>query len=226
MRLLARQSPSFLLCALLLSWGSAAFGLEVRSLDPSIGGRYIPSLAAGGTVLLSEDQIIDVMVLGDGYLESEREEFFDAAANWYTKTIGSSAIAPYPWFSSAFRVRAVFAASTNRATVDRDSYYRLKISETIDDAGLVENLSVSGSGWWNSDTGAANADFRQRVFEAIDALGADVNLRQYGAGTGANRRYSNLVMVMLIVADPSGRAVDALENCRDMCGVSGRAVII
>lgn len=47
--------------------------------------RQIPDLAGGGFVTLTEDQIIDVVVLGDGFENSasERGAFFREAQDWY-----------------------------------------------------------------------------------------------------------------------------------------------
>ena len=51
--------------------------------------RQIPDLAGGGFITLTEDQIIDVVVLGDGFEDSasERDAFFREATDWYDSVL-------------------------------------------------------------------------------------------------------------------------------------------
>jgi hypothetical protein len=180
---------------------------EQRQLDLWSATRQIPDLASGGIVTLSADQIIDVIVLGDGYLASERDAFFQQAQDWYDEYLSPNGERPFTFFSQAFRVRAIFNASSQRASSARDSYYRINIQ--------ANSCNLAGGNWWNDD-GTNNETFRSRLFGSIDALSPPVNLAEYPDNltvkppTRPSRAgvYSNLFVVMFVRADN-----DAGEDC-------------
>lgn len=168
--------------------------------------RQIPDLADGGMVRLSADQIIDVVVLGDGFLASEKAAFFQQAQGWYDEYLSPNGERPFTFFSQAFRVRAIFNASSERASPGRDSYYRVNVSASC--AVSTDPCAIAGGGWENA-SGTDNEVFRNRLFGSVDALSPAANAAQYpdtltvtapGAPTQAGV-YSNLVVVMFVRAD-------------------------
>ena len=161
------------------------------------GGQWIPNLAnPGHLVRLAENQVIDIIILGDGYVTRGS---FEARLDAWLKDF--FAVDVYDRFAGAFRIRALFRRSTVACSPERDSFYRVAIGASGDDEG-----EVSKSGW-EADGGADNDRFRQRLFESIERF--TVNARLYpndldvgGAGTVIHnqlaRMFSNLVVVMLV----------------------------
>jgi hypothetical protein len=148
---------------------------DIRQIDPYGNGlREIPDIENGGLTALSYDDVIDVVILGDGYYASEDTEFFNEACDWYDDLFGANGIFPYTAFTEAFRVRAVFKESTHRANnPQRESYYRVKVDDTPGECDVITH-----DGWWNSN-GTANEDFRDNLFDAIANLDPAPNYRQY-----------------------------------------------
>lgn len=142
-------------------------------------------------VALADNQMIDVVILGDGYeTAAQFEEQLDA---WLADF---HALDVYSRFRGAFRLRAVFTDSPEPASLARGSHYGVK----ADDDG------VSDDGWWRGSS-TRSREFRRRLFESVDRL--TVNRRRYptsldvgGADTvihnGLARMYSNLVVAMLV----------------------------
>ena len=203
----------------------------IRQVDPydlCAGGctRTIPDITSGGTVTLSSNQVIDVVILGDGYLSvcsnntkkacttsaecglgtcnSERADFFNDADDWYERLFGSAAadgIRPLTFFPEAFRVWAVFTPSTARASgpadIDRNSYYKVKM-ECSTSCDIVSDPS-----WWD-DNDATNQAFRNNLFSAVDQV-SPINGARYSSTLNSGNLitdladlYSNLVVVMLV----------------------------
>jgi hypothetical protein len=208
------------LVAILAAHGAeAAAGTEVW-IDPypPNGPRHIPDITtAAGTVQLASDEIVDVVILGDGYLASENATFQAHAQQWYNRTFGSGAITgirPYTYFKQAFRVRAVWEPSPGRASiVSRDSsHYRIKIDPS--------DTSVA-SGDWHNGTSEPNRGFRDSLYKVLDALLDPKDTTRYPSNLDNTvygiqithdsmaNVYSHLYIVMLIRAtgdkNPGGR---------------------
>lgn len=175
---------------------------------PNWQNRRIPDIGnPSSTVQINASRLIDVLILGDGF-QSQSE--FDAGLQSWIDDIYNLKV--YDLFRGAFRIRALYRHSSERASKDRDSYYRVKVTD--DDKG------VSGGSWWDGDSDE-NLVFRQRVFEDVDSF-ADINLRRYPRGLSFNETnttigdwlfgmYRNLVVCMLVRTDArtnaSGRAL-------------------
>lgn len=155
---------------------------------------WIPDLLHGGagTVRLTEDQIIDVVILGDGY-ETQRQ-FRDRVEAWIDDFFR---VDVYERFRGAFRIRALFTRSGEPCSTDRDSFYGVK----IDDDG-----DVARDDWWNADT-AAGESFRDRLFAAVETFAVNsavypASLDVGGSNTVIHNQlanlYSNLVAIMLV----------------------------
>jgi hypothetical protein len=207
---------------------------DMRQIDPYpsssvAGARTITNLIGGGTVTLSDSQLIDVVILGDGYTNGTSANFFADACTWYTNLFcATGGIHPYNAFAQAFRVHAVFNASselvqgTNEPT--RNTYYRLLVDPNS--SGAASGLDTV-SGWWNAvddPGGSANADFRSRLYAAIDSVSNPVNLAKYPSSLvrplpsdsdsgyfhdayqdylpAISNRYSNLIVVMMLKLAP------------------------
>jgi hypothetical protein len=190
---------------------SVRFELGPSNWRPTSGQPSIPSLTSpGATTALTNDQLIDVLILGDGY--KELDKFEERLQDWLTDFY---AVDVYNRFAGAFRIRALFRRSNERCSPDRDSFYRVAIAGNIagdgDDAG-----EVSSSGW-ETEVSTDSAVFRRELFGSIDEFA--LNLRQYPAelyvggadgdeeGGGGGEpvihnplagMYANLVVVMLV----------------------------
>lgn len=220
-----------LLAIALLLFGAAAHlpaqpAPVVQQLDPywpdgSSGVRCMPDIEHGGEYVIPWNKVIDVVILGDGYLMSETNAFFADAENWYESLFGSCAalcgmdppcgtdgIVPYTFFPQAFRVRAVFVGSAQRASTSRGSHYRVKITT---------DGEVSNDGWWN-DAASANVEFRIRLASSMNAVagvGPPFNPAVYPGGLNVvvpgdsepiihnqlANMYSHTYVVMLVRAD-------------------------
>ncbi|HWR83394.1 MAG TPA: hypothetical protein VN285_08830 [Candidatus Deferrimicrobium sp.] len=172
--------------------------------DSSVGARKIPDITGnpGDSVTLGVGGIIDLLILGDGYLGAESTTFKNDAQNWYDTYFGfngNPGLRPFTYFKEAFRVRAVWEPSTARACTTRTSHYRVKIDG---------NGDVSGDGWWDGSTGS-NLAFRDSVFKTVDSLPTPKDTTRYPSTlnntVGGNQtisamadRYSNMYIVMLI----------------------------
>ena len=112
------------------------------------GHAWVPDLLhnAVGTVRLGESQIIDVVILGDGY-EGEHQ-FHTQLDAWIADFFG---VDVYQQFRGAFRIRALFTQSAEPCSASRNSHYGVK----IDDDG-----DVARDDWWNSDSDKGKA-FRE-----------------------------------------------------------------
>ena len=131
-------------------------------------GSPIPDIRRpGSTVQIADNQLIDVIILGDGF--TSPAAFRGQLVRWlqafYTLPV-------YELFAGAFRIRALFTPSTEPASSDRDSYYRCRLTD--DESGVSKE-----DHWWAKDD-ADGRTFRQRLWEAVDSF-ADVNRRRYSA---------------------------------------------
>ncbi len=184
---------------------------------PPIAPRWIPDITdPGDSIGLQADQIIDVLILSEGYLAAESARFVGHVQRWYDTTFGSATaigIRPYTTFKQAFRVRAVWDTSGANASAARDSYYRVKIDPS--------DTNVSLDGWWDGDSGA-NKAFRDSVFKKIDSLPTPKDTTRYPSSLDNQVYghdiipsmadvYSNLYVVLLIRAagdkNPGGVAI-------------------
>lgn len=176
------------------------------------GHAWVPDLLhdPADTVRLAEDQIIDIVILGDGY---EREkQFHDQLDAWIADFFGVDA---YERFRGAFRIRAVFTRSDEACTTDRGSYYGVR----IDEDGDVDRDDK----WWNSDS-SKDRSFRGKVFDAVDLFavneavypdsldvgGEDTVIHNQLAGL-----HSNLIIMMLVRTETSSNATGMTRDVRD-----------
>jgi hypothetical protein len=187
-----------------VSQDGAIYDVDRPSWDPP----WIPHLAnPSQTIPLSEDNLIDVVILGDGY---EQRSGFEADLDDWLADL--RLVEVYDRFRGAFRIRAVFTRSDHAASPDRESYYRVKINS----AGAVSN---SGE-WWNGSS-ARNREFRRRLFCVLDLL--PLNRKRYPSTLDVGSRnttvihntlarmYSNLVVCLLVrtaAGQASGRTRD------------------
>src|SRR5262245_3699622 len=174
---------------------------------PNWEARTIPDIRNPSSSLqIPESRLIDVLILGDGFqtpaeFEEELQDWID---DFYDLKV-------YDMFQGAFRIRGLYRESPERASADRDSYYRVKITSDDDE--------VANGDWWEEDEGDG-LEFRRRVFEDVDSI-PDINLRRYPSGLSFNESnteirdwlfgmYRNLVVAMLVrtnsTSHPSGRA--------------------
>lgn len=130
---------------------------------------WVPDLRkSGAKVEVPAEKRIDVVLLGDGYLASERGDFEKDVRQWYDRFL---AYTPWNQLRGVFRVRGLWTPSEGRATPDRRSAYRLP-------------ATASGVGDVNT------AETRQAVFAAIERVDAN---RASGRG-----RLTHSVAVLLV----------------------------
>jgi len=128
--------------------------------------RQIPDIhSPGSSITLAESRMIDVVILGDGYTESET--FEDQLAEWLGEFFEQQV---YETFAGAFRIRALFEPSSEPASQERSSFYRCLVNSS--------GTAMSTSGSWYSASGTDNDTFRNRMFDAVASF-SDVNLRRY-----------------------------------------------
>jgi hypothetical protein len=184
---------------------------EIRKIDPfGSGTRFIMNIETGGIETISGDEIIDIIIIGDGYTcpsapACEDTLFFSDAQNWYDSLFDSvDGIRPYSLFRQAFRVHAVFEPSADHASPDRESYFRIKVSCNPAADNPDRACSIDLSGWQRDGTDPNNIVFRNRLFDAIadvDAF-ASLNLTKYPDDMGDFDKleglYRNLVVAFLV----------------------------
>ena len=108
---------------------------------PNWDPPWLPDLARpGGTVTLGDAQLIDILILGDGY--RDRAEFEAQLSSWIAAFFQ---VTVYEAMRGAFRVRAVFRKSAQRVSAARDSHYRVPANAS------GSALSSAGS-WWNGSS--------------------------------------------------------------------------
>lgn len=173
---------------------------------------WVPDLGQPGRrVPLSAGQVIDVVILGDGY--TARRQFERELEEWVADFL---ALEVYRQFAGAFRIRALFTQSAARCDLEtRDTYYRVK----ADDSGVWRK-----GNWWNGSD-PESVTFRARVRESLDRF--SLNNAQYPTTLtmgqdrvihdGLAGLKSNLVVVMLARTATNSnttgmtRVVDALH---------------
>jgi hypothetical protein len=181
------------------------------------GGPWIPDLAHPGEIVeLDDDQVIDILILGDGY--ETRTSFEDRLDAWIDDFF---AVDVYNRFAGAFRIRALFRRSSAPCSPDRDSFYRVAIGASGDDEGEV------ATGDWETEGGTDNTWFRRQLFDSLDVFTLNRRLYPIDLEVGGEdtvihnqlaRMYSNLVVTMLVrTADSSNtsgrtRAVPDTRN--------------
>ena len=104
-----------------------------------------------GSIPLGEHTIIDLVLLGEGYLATDQASFESHISSWYDNTFAKW---PYSQFTGAFRVRALFTPSTSRANVAGDGYYGIPLESSL--AKLDLNTS--------------DEDFREKLYEALSFI--------------------------------------------------------
>lgn len=169
---------------------------------PNWSPAWIPELrTSSGTMSIAASERLDIVVLCDGY--TSKSTFSSHLSTWIGRLFKLDV---FEWFRGAVRIRAIYTASTEKASANRDSFYRVKV--TNDEKGI-------SFGNWHESSGDDNEHFRDKVWEVLDALG--VNTTVYPSDLGAddplklNDTYSHLTVAMLVRArndnTPSGRAI-------------------
>lgn len=184
---------------------------EIRKIDPfGPGTRFIPDIETGGIETISGDEIIDIIIIGDGYTcpsapTCEDIRFFNDAQYWYDSLFDPcDGIRPYSLYHRAFRVHAVFEPSDDHASADRESYFRTKVSCDPGASDPSRACSIDLSGWQRDGTDPNNIVFRDRLFQAIDDVDAlaSLNLTKYPDDMGDFDKfeglYRNLVVAILV----------------------------
>ena len=174
------------------------FDLGRPNWDPA----WIPDLmTSAGTTTISASERLDIVVLCDGY--TSKATFASDLGTWIDRFFQLDV---FEWFRGAVRIRAVYTASAKEASSDRDSFYRVKVTD--DERGIR-------FGNWHASSGADNEHFRNKVWEVLAALGGNTTV--YPSDLDAadrlrlNDTYSHLTVAMLVRARnanwPSGRAI-------------------
>ena len=169
---------------------------------PNWSPAWCPDLSTStGTTSISASERLDIVVLCDGY--TSKATFSNDLSTWIDRFFQLDV---FDWFRGAVRIRAVYTASGAEASANRDSFYRVKVTD--DERGI-------SFGSWHESSGAHNEHFRDQVWEVVDALG--VNTTLYPSDLDAadplrlNDTYSHLTVAMLVRAkhanSPSGRAI-------------------
>jgi hypothetical protein len=128
--------------------------------------RLVPDIRQPESALqIPVDRLIDVVILGDGYLTPDdfREELAQWLAAFFKLTV-------YDTFAGGIRVRALYTPSGEPASAARNSFFGC----AVNDAGT--GIVKSGDWWSAGDT--KGRLFRQRLWDAVDSFG-DVNARAY-----------------------------------------------
>jgi hypothetical protein len=128
--------------------------------------RLVPNIRQPELVLqVPADRLIDVVILGDGYLTATtfRAELAEWLADLFKLTV-------YDTFAGGIRIRALYTPSPEPASSMRNSFFGCQ----VDDAGTD---IVKTSGWWSAGDVKGRL-FRQRLWDAVDSFG-DVNARVY-----------------------------------------------
>jgi hypothetical protein len=175
------------------------------------GHAWVPDLLhnAAETVQLADNQIIDVVILGDGY-EGEHQ-FHTQLDAWIADFFG---VDVYQRFRGAFRIHALFTQSSEPCSTSRNSHYGVK----IDDDG-----DVARDDWWNSDSDKGKA-FRKKVFDAVDQFSVNHSVYPDSLDVGGSDTvihnqlaslYSNLIVMMLARTSDSSNTTGMTRTVRD-----------
>jgi hypothetical protein len=174
---------------------------------PNWETRTIPNIRNPSSSLqLGENRVVDVLILGDGYLT--QAEFEAGLQSWIDDFYD---LKVYDVFRGAFRIRALYRQSPQRASADRDSFYRVNVTD--------DDREIPDGSWWDTASGDTLV-FRRRVFEDVDSF-VDINRRRYPTGLSFGESntaignwlfgmYRNLIVSILVrtasTSTPSGRA--------------------
>jgi hypothetical protein len=175
--------------------------------QPNWQGRRIPDIRSpGATVQIAAARLIDVVILGDGFLHASK--FREALDTWLTELY---TIDVYERFAGCIRIRALYTPSTEHASASRGSYYGCPIATG---GGIDQD-----GDWWQA-SGARNDAFREAFWGSVDTFD-DLNARRYPDDLTTDQQliageqlvidqddlrgvYRNLVVSMLVQGGPSG----------------------
>jgi hypothetical protein len=165
---------------------------------PNWEPRRVPDIhQPAATTAVAPDRMIDIVILGDGF--TTRAQFLSSLTEWLTDFY---AVQVYATFAGCLRIRALYTPSRVPASADRDSTYRVKVSDDGKEIVLDEGA------WWAADD-ADGVAFRTALWDGVDTF-EDVNLRRYpldidvGDDTQAITNkllrdlYRNLVVCLLV----------------------------
>jgi hypothetical protein len=128
---------------------------------------WVPDLRkADAKIEIAAERRIDVLILGDGYLASERADFENDVREWYDRFITTT---PWSQFRGAFRVRGLWTPSEARATPERKSAYRLAATAT--GVGDVTQSKLADTIFASLDKAGVNrAVTRSRLSHVVPVL--------------------------------------------------------
>lgn len=165
---------------------------------PNWDQRRVPDIhQPATTTAVAPDRTIDIVILGDGF--TTPTDFVSSLTEWLTDFY---TVQVYATFAGCLRIRALYTRSRVPASANRDSAYRVDVSD--DGAEIV----LDEGAWWAADD-ADGVAFRTALWEGVDSF-EDVNLRRYpldidvGDGNQAIKStllrdlYRNLVVCMLV----------------------------
>jgi hypothetical protein len=153
---------------------------------------------------LDNDNIIDIVIMAEGYTSGDQEDFENYVSDWYERF---SICWPYSKFLSAFRVRAVFAASAARAGGSGSTYYSLGVETYNNCVNCVTRHANK------------NTDFVRAVFDTMKVVDNTVGLNK--------RLYPDNLLIGLSgdipdepATKPSARENNVFKNlARNLVGV-------
>ncbi len=121
-------------------------------------------------VALTYDTVIDIILLGEGYLDTDQTAFESHLSSWYDNTFAKW---PYDQFMNAFRVRGVFTPSESRANAAGDGYYGITLNTADPDNNLVENVKL--------DLDTSDLGFREQLYNILQFVRdhGGLNVRTY-----------------------------------------------
>ena len=117
---------------------------------------------------LTNDTIIDVVLLGEGYYDHEQASFEAHLSSWYDNTFAKW---PYSQFINAFRVQGVFTPSDSRANDAGDGYYGITLNEA--EGELAANVKL--------DMDTSDLGFREKLYDILAFVreNGELNVRVY-----------------------------------------------
>lgn len=125
------------ICLFSICFSLSASAAAQNNLTPIIPARHVQigkiPLQPIDTVNPNwEARPIDIIILGDGYLQNEQNLFTQDVEKWYEEF---TRVTPYNYFAGAFRVRGYFVPSDSRSNPERQSFYQLSAKQRMNANG-------------------------------------------------------------------------------------------
>ena len=140
---------------------------------PNWQARTIPDIRnPSSSVQIGESRLLDVLILGDGFLT--QAEFEEGLQDWIDVFYG---LKVYDVFQGAFRIRGRYRESSERASADRDSYYRVRSPATMRKwpRRLVGRDKGDGLEFRPVACSRMSIRFRISIFDGTRAVSASTN---------------------------------------------------